>query len=148
MAQKKQLHISSSSFKQGEMIASRYTCDGEDVNPPLHIEGIPNEAECLAIIVDDPDAPSGTWVHWVIWNIPVTEQIEEGHVEGIQGMNDFSKHQFNGPCPPKGKHRYFFKVYALDKKLDIPVSSNKDDLENAMKSHIVAYGELMGVYQH
>lgn len=142
----KLLTISSPAFEPNGTIPSKYTCDGKDVNPPLLIEDVPREARSLAIIVDDPDAPSGTWVHWVVWNIPITNELGENTAPGMQGMNDFSKHRYNGPCPPGGVHRYFYKVYALDDVLNIPVSSDKGDLERAMAPHILAYGELVGRY--
>lgn len=143
---RKVLNITSPAFEANDNIPSQYTCDGKDVNPPLLIENIPPDARCLAVIVDDPDAPSGTWVHWVMWNIPVTGEIKENSAPGVQGMNDFSKHRYNGPCPPGGTHRYFYKVYALDGELNLPASSDKGDLEKAMESQVVAYGELMGRY--
>lgn len=146
MTGRKLLTIASSAFEANGSIPSQYTCDGKDVNPPLQIEQVPAETKSLALIVDDPDAPSGTWVHWVMWNIPPTTEIRENDAPGMQGMNDFSKHRYNGPCPPNGEHRYFFKVYALDDSLNIPVSSDKGDLERAMAPHILAYGELIGRY--
>lgn len=141
------LQVTSTAFSTGGMIPSQYTCDGANVNPPLDIQGIPEQAKSLALIVDDPDAPSGTWVHWVVWNIPVTEFIEENTVPGKEGLNDFKKHHYGGPCPPSGTHRYFFKVYALDALLDLPDNTKKAGLEKAMEGHIVASGELMGVYK-
>lgn len=143
----KVLKVSSTRFDHNGHIPAQYTCDGDDVNPPLDIEDIPGEARCLALIVDDPDAPSGVWVHWVTWNIPVTHHLKENSAPGMQGMNDFQKHRYNGPCPPSGTHRYFFKVYALNKTLDLPVSSDKQDLEKAMSDSIIAFGELIGLYR-
>ena len=143
----KSLKITSDAFEHGEMIPSRYTCDGANVNPPLKIFGIPEKTKSFAVIVDDPDAPSGTWVHWVVWDIPVSEIIIEHSVPGSEGMNDFGKHHYGGPCPPSGTHRYFFKVYALDAELDLDSSSTKADLENVMKPHVLAKGELMGKYK-
>jgi Raf kinase inhibitor-like YbhB/YbcL family protein len=143
---KKLLTLTSPAFEPNGSIPSKYTCDGTDVNPPLRVEKVPDGARSLAIVVDDPDAPAGTWVHWVMWNIPVTNEIGEDEAPGLQGMNDFSKHRYNGPCPPGGMHRYFFKVYALDDVLNIPASSDKGDLERAMAPHLLAYGELIGRY--
>lgn len=143
----KRMELSSALFKQNEFIPRRYTCDGKNVNPPLNVDRIPKSATTLAIIVDDPDAPSGTWVHWVMWNIPVTHHIKEDHAPGTQGMNDFGKRIYSGPCPPKGTHRYFFKIYALDCQLEIPESSTKSDLEQAMEGHIIGFGELIGLYR-
>ncbi|MFH1589525.1 MAG: YbhB/YbcL family Raf kinase inhibitor-like protein [archaeon] len=142
-----ELQISSSAFEHNEMIPSKYTCDGENVNPPINIEGIPKETVSLVLICDDPDAPMGIWVHWVVWNIKPTNKIEEDSVPGTEGMNDFKKNSYGGPCPPSGTHRYYFKVYALDIKLDIKESSTKEDVENAMVDHILSAGELIGLYK-
>ena len=142
----KQLNISSIAFKADEMIPSKYTCDGVNINPPLDIKYIPEKAKWLALIVDDPDAPTGTWVHWVVWNIPVTHHIKENEVHGTEGINDFQQQHYGGPCPPSGTHRYFFKVYALDALLDLPANTKKLQLEKAMSEHIIAFGELIGLY--
>lgn len=141
------LIITSPAFLQDQYIPSQYTCDGADINPPLQIKGIPPAAKHLAIIVDDPDAPRGTWVHWVAWNLPVAETIPEHTQLGAEGRNDFGKHQYNGPCPPSGTHHYHFKVYALNETLYLPVSSNKAELERAMAGHILAFGELIALYK-
>jgi hypothetical protein len=143
-----ELKVTSSSFGNRGLIPKKYTCDGEDVNPPLKIENIPEEGKSLVLIVDDPDAPMGTWVHWVVWNIPArkTVQIEEDSIPGMEGLNDFMRHSYGGPCPPSGSHRYFFKVYVLDTKLDIDKNSRKEDVERAMEGHILAKGELVGIY--
>ncbi|MBC6491465.1 YbhB/YbcL family Raf kinase inhibitor-like protein [Flavihumibacter stibioxidans] len=141
------MKISSSAFGQQQMIPARYACDGADINPPLEIEDIPEAAACLAIIVDDPDAPRGTWVHWVCWNIPVTHHVKEDASPGIQGRNDFGKHRYNGPCPPSGTHHYHFKLYALDQQLDLTPGSTKSALESAMAGHILGFGELIGQYK-
>jgi Raf kinase inhibitor-like YbhB/YbcL family protein len=143
----KELGVRSSAFKENELIPERFTCDGVNINPALEIEHIPEEAKSLAVIMDDPDAPHGTWVHWVIWNIPVTHHLKEGHSIGVQGKNDFGNTLYGGPCPPGGTHRYFFKVYALDCILDLPRNSNKSDLEKAMSDHILGFGELIGLYR-
>ena len=142
----KQLKVTSPVFKENEMIPAKYTCDGVNVSIPLDIKHIPEEAKCLALIVDDPDAPNGTWVHWVVWNIPVTHHIKENEVHGTEGINDFQQHNYGGPCPPSGTHRYFFKVYALDALLDLPANTKKLQLEKAMSEHIIAFGELIGLY--
>jgi Raf kinase inhibitor-like YbhB/YbcL family protein len=138
--------IVASDFEHNQPIPKRYTCDGEDINPPLAIEGIPEETKSLVLIVDDPDAPVGTWVHWVVWNIPVTSAIAENSVPGKEGFNSWNRNSYGGACPPDGTHRYFFKVYALDIVLDLGVNANKADVEKAMKGHIVAQGELIGLY--
>jgi len=142
----KELTITSPAFENNKSIPSKYTCDGDDVNPTLNIEGIPKETKSMVLIVDDPDAPMGTWDHWIVWNIPPTNKIEENSVPGTEGLNDFRKHSYGGPCPPSGTHRYFFKIYALDTKLDLNPNSRKKDVENAMKDHILAKGELVGLY--
>ncbi len=143
----KLLKITSAAFRDNEYIPVKYTCDGVNVSPPLDIEHIPEEAKSLALIVDDPDAPGGTWVHWVMWNIPVTHHIKENEAHGMQGMNDFSKNMYGGPCPPSGTHRYFFKVYALDGTIDLYITSEKSDVEKAISGHILAFGELVGLYK-
>ncbi len=137
-------------FENNGNIPGKYTCDGDDVNPPLQIEGVPENARSLVLIVDDPDAPMGTWDHWIVWNIaPDTTKIEENSVpEGaVQGMNDFKKREYGGPCPPSGKHRYMFKLYALDTTLDLDSASKKEDVENAMSGHIIEQTTLVGLYQ-
>ena len=141
-----ELVITSSAFEHEAMIPSLYTCEGDDINVPLKIEGVPKQAESLVLIVDDPDAPKGTWVHWVVFNIPVTNYIEEDSVPGEQGLNDFGKHDYGGPCPPSGTHRYFFKIYALDTILDLGSDAIKEDVDMAMEGHVIASGELIGLY--
>lgn len=143
----RQLKISSTAFQNNEMIPKKYSCDGINRNPPLDIEHIPEETKCLALIVDDPDAPIGDWVHWLVWNIPVTHHLKENEIHGIEGLNDFQQHHYSGPCPPSGTHRYFFKVYALNTLLDLPISTKKVSLERAMSDHIIGYGELTGLYK-
>jgi Raf kinase inhibitor-like YbhB/YbcL family protein len=140
------LRVTSSAFKSNGTIPKKYTCDGIDVNPPLSIEGLPKQTESLVLIVDDPDAPRGTWVHWVVWNIPPLRVIQEDSVPGTEGVNDFQRHSYGGPCPPSGTHRYFFKVYALDTKLQLGQNAGKRDVEKAMEGHILAMGELVGLY--
>jgi len=142
--------LSSAVFTHNGSIPAKYTCDGTDVNPPLSIGNTPPGTRSLALIVDDPDAPAGTWVHWVVWNIvPGTREIKENAApQGAQeGMNDFGKRSYGGPCPPSGSHRYFFKLYALDAMLELKPGSNKPDLERAMKGHILAQAELLGRYK-
>ncbi|MBI1344248.1 MAG: YbhB/YbcL family Raf kinase inhibitor-like protein [Terrimonas sp.] len=144
----KPLTVSSTAFKEGEWIPEKYTCDGANVNPPLHIEGIPENTKCLAIIVDDPDAPVATWLHWIIWNIPVTHHYKENTIHGSQGLNDFQKNNYSGPCPPPGKeHRYYFKIYALDELILLPSTAGKKELEATMSDLIIAYGVLTGLYK-
>ena len=142
--------ISSPAFKHNDHIPAKYTCDGADVSPPLLIANVPPAAKSLALIVDDPDAPAGTWVHWVLWNIdPKTTDLAENAVPSgaQQGLNDFRSHSYGGPCPPSGTHRYFFKLYALDSTLTLGANSTKAALEKAMKGHILAQTELIGLYK-
>jgi Raf kinase inhibitor-like YbhB/YbcL family protein len=144
------LTISSPAFKQDDPIPATYTCDGPDMNPPLVIDNVPREAKTLALIMDDPDAPSGMWVHWLLWNIdPKARELKENNVPAgaRQGTNDFRTTTYGGPCPPSGTHRYFFKVYALDTTLDLGPGTNKTALEKAMRGHIIAQAELMGRYK-
>jgi Raf kinase inhibitor-like YbhB/YbcL family protein len=145
-----EFRISSPAFDTGGAIPSRYTCDDIDVNPPLLIENVPSAAKSLALVVDDPDAPAGTWVHWVVWNIdPAVSEIRENSVPkgGMEGINDFRKHAYGGPCPPSGTHRYFFKLYALDRTLSIATHSEKAHVEKAMSGHVIASAQLMGKYR-
>ncbi len=142
--------ISSTAFENNGGIPAKYTCDGMDINPPLAIHGTPAGAKSLALIVDDPDAPRGIWVHWVVWNIdPKTTAIGEDSVPkgAAQGINDFRKHDYGGPCPPSGTHRYFFKLYALDTQLNIGPNSEKTSLEKAMQGHIISQAQIMGTYK-
>lgn len=142
-----EMQLSSPAFERNSMIPAKYTCDGANINPALAIQSLPKEAKSLVLIVDDPDAAGGTWDHWVVWNIVPTEKIDEDSVPGTEGLNSFKKHQYDGPCPPSGIHRYFFKVYALDARLNISDNSAKKDVEKAMQSHIIAKAELIGIYQ-
>ncbi len=144
------LTLSSPAFKHHEHIPSKYTCDGSDVSPHLLVGSVPAGTKSLALIVDDPDAPRGTWVHWVVWNIsPDTKEIKEGSVPAgaHQGMNDFRQLHYGGPCPPSGTHRYFFKLYALDSVLSPGANASKANVERAMQGHILAQAELVGMYQ-
>jgi Raf kinase inhibitor-like YbhB/YbcL family protein len=142
--------VTTPAFENNGQIPSKFTCDGSDVNPQLVIHNTPSGAKSLAMIVDDPDAPMGTWVHWVVWNIsPQTKEIRENTVpEGAQqGINDFRKQDYGGPCPPSGTHRYFFKLYALDSTLTLDSRSKKADLEKAMKKHVLAETQIIGLYK-
>lgn len=146
----KNMKITSGAFGGNQSIPRKYTCQGDDVNPPLKFEGVPAEARSLALIVDDPDAPMGTWNHWIIWNMkPDIGGIEENSVpeNSISGLNSSGKNGYEGPCPPSGTHRYFFKLYALDSDLDLTSSAKKADLERAMSDHVIGYGELVGLYK-
>ena len=147
--------IASTTFSSGGTIPKKYTCDGPDLSPPLSWQEPPAGTQSFALIADDPDAPAGTWVHWVLYNAPTTakelpegvtkeEQLPDGT---LQGRNDFRKIGYGGPCPPPGKpHRYFFKLYALDTKLNLKAGANKADVERAMKGHILGETELIGRY--
>jgi Raf kinase inhibitor-like YbhB/YbcL family protein len=142
------LIVGSTVFAHEDFIPVKYTCQGKNINPPITIEKIPSGTKSLAIIVEDPDAPSGIFDHWIIWNIPPTELIFENSAPGVEGKNGFGKVNYQGPCPPEGKaHRYFFKVYALDKMLDVPFGSTKAEVERAMQKNIVAKGEFIGMYK-
>ncbi len=150
------IHVTSPAFTEGKPIPSRYTCDGKDVSPPIRWDNAPSSAKTFALICEDPDAPSGTWVHWMIYNISAdTTSLPERVMKSpeliinwFQCVNDFGKFGYNGPCPPNGKaHRYFFKVYALDASISLPMQARKADFAKAMEGHIVAEGSLMGTYQ-
>lgn len=143
------MKIESKAFREKEKIPDKYTANGEDINPPLEIKNIPENTKSLALIVDDPDAPVGCWVHWLVWNIkPTTNTISQDSVpEGsIQGINDFKKNNYGGPNPPSGTHRYFFKIYALDTILNLDKNSNKEDLLKEMENHIIDQAQLIGLY--
>jgi Raf kinase inhibitor-like YbhB/YbcL family protein len=142
------MKITSSAFQEGGNIPSRFTCDGSDTSPPLQITGIPSEAKSLVLIADDPDAPGGLFTHWLVWNIPPqTNSIAEGSApKGVQGTNDFGKSGYRGPCPPPGTHRYSFKIFALDRELDLHAGAKRSQLDAAMKGHAIAEGELVGRY--
>ena len=143
----KELTIKSSAFDHESFIPAKYTCEGENVNPPLEISGIPDEAKTLVLMVEDPDAPRGVFDHWIVWNIQPGTSIAENSIPGVQGENSFGILGYRGPCPPLGTHRYFFKVYALNTKLDLPAGTKKIQLLEAMKDHILTRSEFMGQYQ-
>ena len=142
------MKITSSAFQQGANIPPKFSCDGPNTSPPLQISDVPTGAKSVVLIVDDPDAPSGLFTHWAVWNIsPQTTTIGEGSTpKGVQGTNDFGKSGYGGPCPPSGTHRYYFKVFALDRELDLPVGAKRSHLDSAIKGHVIAQGELMGRY--
>ena len=142
------MKIFSPAFQHNQTIPSKFTCEGEDKNPALAISDVPADAKTLALIVDDPDAPGKTWVHWVVFNIPPTlQQISENSIPGKQGMNDFGRLNFGGPCPPSGEHRYFLKLYALDTTLNLKEGVTKKQVEAAMQGHILSQAELIGLYK-
>ncbi len=144
------LSIASTAFPHNGMIPAQHTCDGADASPPLSIREIPEKTRSLALIVDDPDAPGKTWVHWVVWNLGAnTAEIPSNALSGdaVQGRNDWGKAAYGGPCPPSGTHRYFFKLYALDIPLPLKAGSTKAQLEEAMKGHVLGSAELIGLYR-
>ena len=150
------MRLTSTAFTEGAPIPARYTCDDANVSPPLKWGGVPSEAKSLALIADDPDAPGGTWVHWVLYDLPpsveeLPQDVEKGQYiagGGIQGLNDFKHLGYGGPCPPPGKaHRYFFKLYALDSTLELKPGATKKEVERKLaKMHVLAQGQLMGTY--
>ena len=160
---KMEITITSPAFKEGGMIPAKYTCDGADISPPLQWDAVPEGTGSIALVCDDPDAPMGTWVHWVLFNLPSTTTALAEKVPpnktlangARQGTNDFRKIGYGGPCPPSGTHRYFFKIYALDAQLDLQAGADKPRLLKAMQSregsltggHILAEGQLMGKYK-
>jgi Raf kinase inhibitor-like YbhB/YbcL family protein len=149
------MKITSTAFEHEAMIPSKYTCDGQDISHDLSWTGVPEGAKSLVLINDDPDAPVGLWVHWVLYNIPPhstglpegvdkkTPSLPDG---SVQGTNSWGRTGYGGPCPPGGTHRYFFKLYALDTVLDLPPGAKKDAVEKAMKGHVLAEAVLMGRY--
>jgi hypothetical protein len=140
------MKLSSPAFAPNQPIPEKYTADGDDVSPPLAVEDLPEDAKSLALIVDDPDAPSGTFVHWVVYDIPTANRIDEGDVPGTQGQNDFGQRAYGGPAPPSGTHRYVFKLYALDQEVDWPEGLSKQEVEQKMEGHVLDRAELVGTY--
>jgi len=144
----KRMKLVSPEFKNREYIPGKFSCEGKDVNPALVIGNIPAGAKSLALILDDPDAPSGTFVHWVLYDIAVSTLIAENSTPGTRGINSAGELGYSGPCPPPGKpHRYFFKIYALKSHLGLPEGADKDGLEKAMKDKIIGSAELIGLYK-
>lgn len=147
--QSEPMKITSLAFEHEQNIPAKYTCDGENINPALEFSDVPENTQSLVLIMDDPDAPMGTWVHWTLWGIePSTNQIAENSVpaKAIQGKTSSGQNNYGGPCPPSGTHRYFFKLFALDTELKLPSFSEKQDLEKAMEEHIIDQAELVGLY--
>lgn len=154
--EKQSMQVTSAAFAQGQPIPAQYTCTGKNISPALKWSGVPDGAKSLVLIADDPDAPSGTWVHWVFYDVPsatkdLPEDLPKGQYipgGGTQGLNDFKHLGYGGPCPPPGKpHRYFFKLYALDATLELKPGATKKAVEKAMEKHVLAQGELMGTYK-
>lgn len=143
------MKIESPAFENYQPIPKQYSCEGANISPPMNFMDIPSDAKSLALIVDDPDAPGGTFDHWIVWNLsPNIGKLQEGARVDYEGTNGFGKSHYGGPCPPKGHpHHYFFKLYALDTFLDLPHGTGKRNVEEAMKGHILAETELIGTYQ-
>jgi Raf kinase inhibitor-like YbhB/YbcL family protein len=150
-------HLTTTTFQNRGFIPKKFTCDGPDISPALEWTEPPAGTKCFALIVDDPDAPSGTWVHWVLYDLPVdVRKLDEGVEKTLQlpdgarqGRNDFGKIGYDGPCPPRGApHRYFFKLYALDRKTNLKAGASKSELERAIKDHVLAEAEVVGLFQH
>ncbi len=150
-----EIKITSPAFENGGLIPAKYTCDGDDISPPLRWDAVPEDTKSIALVSDDPDAPVGTWVHWVLFNLPagtreLAENIPPDKVlpNGTkQGISDFGRIGYGGPCPPSGTHRYFFKLYALDTEIDLPAGATKGQLLEAMEGHILRQGQLIGKYK-
>ncbi|MBI4049994.1 MAG: YbhB/YbcL family Raf kinase inhibitor-like protein [Candidatus Doudnabacteria bacterium] len=143
------MQVTSPVFQHKGRIPVKYTCDGENINPPLVIGDVPEKARTLALVMDDPDAPRGTFTHWTLWNIaPGARKIAENSVPAgsTEGMTSFGRSGYGGPCPPAGTHRYFFKIYALDGQLNLNSDADKAKLEEAMRGHILDQAELVGLY--
>ena len=143
------MKLTSSAFTNNGKIPSKYTCDGNNINPELIISNVPKNAKSLVLIMDDPDAPIGNWDHWVVFNIPVTTNVinEDSEAQGVAGKNSWKKTGYGGPCPPDREHRYFFKLYALDTSLNLEEGATKKEVENAIKNHILEKNELVGRYE-
>lgn len=141
------LQITSTAFMDNSTIPYRYTCEGQNINPPLRIGAIPDNAKTLALVVEDPDAPNGTVIHWMAWNIPVTMDIAENSKPGTEGYNTKGQRGYMGPCPPTGTHHYIFNIYALDTKLALPDNATRKEFEKAIQGHILAKGQLTGLYK-
>lgn len=142
-----QLEVTSPAFTYEQIIPAKYTCDGDGVNPPLQIHNIPDNTHSMALIVEDPDAPKGTYDHWIVWNIRPTNAIRENSNPGISGNNSAGKTGYHPPCPPSGSHRYYFHIYALDTRLNLEAGATKDMLHQAMKPHILAKATIIGRYE-
>lgn len=143
------MKLTSPAFTHNKPLPAKYTCDGEDLSPPLSLAGTPKGVMALALVMDDPDAPMGTFDHWVAWNIPPTQlEILEGQKIGVEGMNSYGTYGYRGPCPPRGPvHHYHVRIYALDASLSLKAGASKRDLEKAMQGHILGQAELIGTYQ-
>ncbi|MFW6282465.1 MAG: YbhB/YbcL family Raf kinase inhibitor-like protein [Minisyncoccales bacterium] len=142
-----ELKISTPAYGEGELIPSKYTCDGENVSPELKIENIPVGADTFVLIFDDPDAPNGTFTHWVVFNIPAQiNSVAEGAIPGVEGENDFKRTNYSGPCPPSGTHRYFFRLYAIEGQINLEKGVSRKQIEDEMHDKILASASYMGKY--
>ena len=145
--QEPKLTVSSPDFEHEGTLPRRFTCDGDDTHPTLFIDGIPEKCKSLVVIMEDPDVSTATFNHWIVWNVPPQQTLAEGSVKGVEGSNSLGKNNYLGPCPPAGSHRYFFKIYALDRTLGLEKDTDKAALEKAMAPYVLAQGEIMGTYQ-
>ena len=140
------MYLTSPAFSHGSDIPSQYTCDGADAIPPLSISSPPKDTACFVLIMDDPDSPSGTWDHWIAYDIPADTRRIDGKAPGLQGMNSWSRPGYGGPCPGKGEHRYFFRLYAVSRLLGLRSNAHRAEVEHAMRGHVIAEARLMGRY--
>ncbi|MEJ2240943.1 MAG: YbhB/YbcL family Raf kinase inhibitor-like protein [Candidatus Bathyarchaeota archaeon] len=143
----KKLSVKSSVFGNGKKLPLKYTCDGEGINPPLVVEDIPSGAKSLVLVIQDPDAPSGDFIHWLVWNISPNGKIEENSIPGIEGRNSSGKIHYSSPCPPSGTHRYIFKVFAIDSNVELQDGATKKELDRSIHDHIIAEGEIIGFFR-
>lgn len=143
----KTLSVKSPVFENMNKLPLKYTCDGQGINPSIVVDGVPSEAKSLVLVVRDPDAPSGNFIHWLVWNISTNGKIEENSIPGIEGRNSSGKLHYSSPCPPSGTHRYVFEVFALDSNLDLQEGANNKELDQAIKDHIVAEGQIIGLFR-
>lgn len=141
------LKIESPSFTDNGTIPVKFTSHGENINPEINISNLPSAASSLVLVVDDPDAPGGTYTHWIMWNIPINNKINENSAPGIQGLNDRNENKYTGPCPPSGTHHYHFRVYALDTMLNLPTVTDRKKLLETINEHIIASGEIVGLFK-
>jgi Raf kinase inhibitor-like YbhB/YbcL family protein len=143
------MKLTSGAFEEGDTIPRRHTCEAEDVSPPLSWEDVPEGTPSLALVVDDPDAPVGTFIHWLAWGIDPGGALGEGEAAPHEGRNDFGETGYRGPCPPPGhgRHRYFFRLHALDAELDLEPGADRDELERAIEGHVLETAELVGGYE-
>ena len=142
------MKLSSPSFENNGVIPEKFSCRGDDVSPELLIEGIPDNTKALALLVVDPDAPSGAWTHWIVYNIPLVSRIPEASAPGEMGLNSSGKASYDGPCPPSGVHHYIFKIFALDAKLKFEKLPDRKAFEKAIEGHIIEKSELTGLFAH